>query len=282
MIGSNRPSSTMLRLLLATSTLLIANGDSSPEWYAKPAAAAQQIFSGTYNSCHSIGVYCGRGSKCCNGLVCEPVASRVTGDFAPRCAVPDASTMDSNACYLQQHICYFHNQCCSGKCEDLDADHIFECTPNSTSSWNPINQAKEEEVVDWGQVDDTVPLLAIVLIVIGSVVMVAVIVGVVTRYVRKHQIEYQNLGVDEIPSSGWIDNTTGGKYLLGWHDELIHDYKPTESIDMTVLGGPPLPPRDYDEPQSTVPLHSNFDADESCQFTNVDQSTPVRPSVDYE
>ena len=35
------------------------------------------------------------------------------------------------------------------RCEDLDADHIFECTPNSTSSWNPINQAKEEEVGEY-------------------------------------------------------------------------------------------------------------------------------------
>lgn len=281
MTGSHRPSRngrvTLLWGVLAMSVTVMAQS-SVPDWYTSRVEALEIQAS---NTCKKIGVYCG-GSKCCKGLVCEPVMGS-SGQITPRCGVPDPSTMDGNACYDNDHVCFFHNQCCSGHCEDLDADHIFECTPKKNMSnpkpYNPDpydpyyyyedpDTVTDLENVHWNSVDSTIPMLAIM---IGSLVLFIVVVMVVIAIYRRRRVEYQSLGVDEIPSEGWSNNNVGGKYHLGWHDELIHEYS---TDNTTETSGPPLPPRDYVADQSVA-------LDESSQFTNVAHSTPVRPIVDF-
>lgn len=246
-----------------------AVGAAMAAWQVNKIGAMVSEFS--RDVCTPINVYCAN-AKCCSGLVCEPVLDG-SGVLQPLCAVPDASQMDGNACYDDEHICYFHHQCCSGRCIDDDGDTIFTCEVNASNPhrkpFMPRGDTGTKKSVHYGPVDDHIPTVAIILLVVG---VVGVLGAVVHKVTRKH-LDQWNEAVDKIPPTAWnggtvaVENRYNGWYFDG--GELsekaeIGGYQAVPGSDE--LEGPPVPPRDY--------------SDDADAFTDI-ATTPPRPAVDY-
>lgn len=256
--------------------------------------------------CVSINSYCAN-YKCCGGLVCEPVYW--DGQLQPLCVVPDASQFKGDACYGDEHICYFHYQCCSGTCVDDDGDKVFTCETNpdhpyaddgleagvlttteSTTTTKqrvlyvppPPNDDLHLEV-HFGKVDSHVPFAAIGVLV-AAVAFVVIFGFVAAVKFNNRRDEHADVVMRNSADSSNDCSMVGSNRYNGWlfDGDETSDSSATEVVTVggyqivpgsdVVVEGPPVPDRDYSP-----------DGDGIIGFENgrIIPGTPPRPQVDY-